>query len=252
MFNFEHTGLLQPQFERLAKLLTQMKQCYARSKFDVGKIKVELDLPLKATAVFKKQRFTRNPLQLQNKVQKLLDILTQFDIIAPVNTDSLNTGNPFISPVIILKKGESLKIVLDARQLNIMIDETKCSCSVEPLQLILTRIKGPIFSIADMNSAYNQMPPDKLSQRLTNFVIACKQFCIKRLFYAISIGPAAFSSFMSSIFEPLIIKNKIIIYLDGVFIQDTTIDTMLQTLNQYPTILKNENLKADPDKSFFF
>ena len=58
------------------------------------KIKVEQNLPLKATAVFKKQRATRIPLQLQERVQHLLDILTQFGIIAPLNTDSLTTGNP--------------------------------------------------------------------------------------------------------------------------------------------------------------
>ena len=93
MFNFEYTKLTQTQFEQLAQLLTEFKKCYAISKFDVGKIKVELNLPLKATAIFKKQRTTRIPLQLQDRVQYLLDILTHFDIIAPVNTDSLTTGD---------------------------------------------------------------------------------------------------------------------------------------------------------------
>ena len=88
----------------------------------------------------------------------------------------------------------------------------------------------PSFSIADMNSEYNQMPLDKPSQRLTNFFIAGQQYCFKRLFYGFSIGPAAFSSFMSSIFKPLIRKNKIITYVDEVFIHDTTADTMLQIL----------------------
>ena len=243
MFNFEHT--------KLPQLLTQFRKCYATSNFDVGKIRVELNLPLKATAIFKKQRATHMPLQLQDRVQHLLDILTHFDIMAPVNTDSLTTGNTFINPVIILKKGESLKIVLDARQLNIMINETKCSWPIEPIQVILARIKGSIFSIADMNSAYNQMPLDKSSQRLTNFVMAGQQYCFKRLFYGISIGPAAFSTIMSSIFKPLITRNKKITYLDDVFIQDTATDTMLQTLTHYHTILEKENLKAAPDKSFF-
>ena len=53
MFNFEHTKLTERQFEELAQLLTRFKQCYATSKYDVGKIKVELNLPLKATAIFK-------------------------------------------------------------------------------------------------------------------------------------------------------------------------------------------------------
>ena len=91
-----------------------------------------------------------------------------------------------------------------------MIDDTNCSWPIEPFQVILTRIKGPIFSIADMNSANNQMPLDKPSQRLTSFVIAGPQYCFKRLFHGISIGPAAISSFMSSIFKPIVRKNKII------------------------------------------
>ena len=104
MFNFEHTKLTQTQFEKLAQLLTHFQKCYATSKFDAGKIKVELNLPLKATAIFNKQRTTRSPLQLQDRVQQLLGILTHFDIIATENTDFLTTGNTFINPVIISKK----------------------------------------------------------------------------------------------------------------------------------------------------
>ena len=104
MFNFEHTKLTKTQFEQLAQLIRQFKKCYATSIFDVVNIKVELNFPLKATAKFKKQRATCNPLQLQDRLKHLLEILTHFDIIAPVNIDSLTTGNTFINPVIILKK----------------------------------------------------------------------------------------------------------------------------------------------------
>ena len=215
---------------------------------------MELNLPLKATAVFKKQRATRIPLQFQDRVQHLLNILSHFDIIAPVNTDSFTTGNTFINPVIILKKGKSLIIVLDARQLNTLIDETKCSRPIESIQIIITRIKEPTFFIADINSTCNQMPLDTPSQRLTNFVTAGQHYyyCFRRLIYGISICSAAFSSFlMSSIFKPLIRKNKIITYLDDVFIQDNTTDTTLKTLDHYHEILKIENFKTTTEKSFF-
>ena len=96
--------LTQHKFEKLKQLLTQLIECYATSKFEVGKFKVELNLPIKSKVVFKKLRATRIPLQLQEQVQNLLYILTQFDIIAPVNTDSLTTGSTFINPVTILKK----------------------------------------------------------------------------------------------------------------------------------------------------
>ena len=120
------------------------------------------------------------------------------------------------------------------------------------MQIILTRIKGQVFTIADLNSAYNKLPPDKPSQRPSNFVISEQQYCFYCLFYGISIGPAAFSSFISSIFKQLICQNKIIMYLDDVFIQDTTADTILQTLDKYYRIFKFENLKAASDKFFVF
>ena len=91
------------------------------------------------------------------------------------------------------------------------------------------------------------MPLDKPTQRLTNFVIARQQYCFRRLFYGISIGPATFSSFMSSIFKPLTRKNNFITNLDDVFIQDTTTTNSLATGNTFinPVIIlkKEESLK---------
>ena len=96
------------------------------------------------------------------------------------------------------------------------------------------------------------MPLDKQSQRLTQFVIGNQQYEFKRLFYGIFIGPAAFSAFMSKIFRPLILKKNAITYLDDVFMQSQTKDEIYIVLEQYHQILKNENMKAVPDKSHFF
>ena len=97
-----------------------------------------------------------------------------------------------------------------------------------------------------MNSAYNQMPLDEQSRRLTQFVIGNQQYEFNRLFYGISIGPAAFSAFMSKIFRPLILKKNAITYLDDVFMQSQTEEEMFNVLEQYHQILQNENLKAAP------
>ena len=73
-----------------------------------------------------------------------------------------------------------------------------------------------------MNSAYKQMPFDNPSQRLTKFLTAGQQCCFKRLFYGISIGPAAFSSFMSSILKPLIQKKLLVLMMFSSKIQQQT------------------------------
>ena len=103
-----------------------------------------------------------------------------------------------------------------------------------------------------MNSAYNQLPLNEQSQRLTQFVIGNQLYEINRLFYGNSIGPAAFSAFMSKIFRPLILRKHAITYLDDVFIQSQTKDEMFIISEQYHQKLKNENMKAAPDKSHFF
>ena len=252
MFNFQHSQITQDEFEKLAKQLIKYSSVYATSKFDVGKISSSLHLPLKPDAVFKKQRASKVPIHLHDKVNRLLDILEQYNIISPVNKKEQPKGNTFINPVIILAKGESLKIVLDARYLNSLIDESKCNWPIEPIQVILTKINGKYFTTADMNSAYNQMPLDEQSRRLTQFVIGNQQYEFNRLFYGISIGPAAFSAFMSKIFRPLILKKNAITYLDDVFMQSQTKKEMFNVLEQYHQILQNENLKAAPDKSHFF
>ena len=103
-----------------------------------------------------------------------------------------------------------------------------------------------------MNSAYNQMPLDEQSRRLPQFVIGNQQYAFNRFFYGIPIGPAVFSAFMSKIFRPLILKKHAITYLDDVFMQSQTKDEMFIILEQYIQMLKNEKMKAAPDKSQFF
>ena len=60
------------------------------------------------------------------------------------------------------------------------------------------------------------MPLDEQSRRLTQFAIGKQLNEFNRLFFGISIGPAAFSAFMGKIFRPLILKKIAISYLDDV------------------------------------
>ena len=73
MFNFQHSQITQNEFEKLADLLLRYSTVYATSKFDVGKINSPLHLPLKPDAVFKKQRASKVPIHLHDK---LIDFLT--------------------------------------------------------------------------------------------------------------------------------------------------------------------------------
>ena len=162
-----------------------------------------------------------------------------------MNKEQLSTGNTIIEII------ESLKIVLDARYLNSMIDESKCNWPIEPVDVALNRINGTIFTTADLNSAYNQIPLDEESMRYTHFTFCNEQYCFKRLFYRISIEPAAFASILTHFLYPLIRKGTVITYVDDIFIQTNSYEQMYETLIEYHKVLLKENLKAASDKKYF-
>ena len=92
MFDFQHSHLTQEEFEKVVTIMLHYKQVYAKTKFDVGKTKVKLNLPKKKDAIFKKQRISKVPIHLREQIQKLLDILKKYDIIAPVNKNNYQQG----------------------------------------------------------------------------------------------------------------------------------------------------------------
>ena len=63
------------------------------------------------------------------------------------------------------------------------------------------------------------MPLDEQSRHLTQFFIGNQLYELNRLFYGVSIGPAAFSAFMSKIFRPLVLNKIAITYLGDVLLQ---------------------------------
>ena len=206
---------------------------------------------MKKDAIFKKTKNKQSTDTPQRTNSEINDVLKKYDISAPVNKEQLSTGNTFTNPVIILRKGESLKIVLDARYLNSMIDESKCNWPSEPVDVALTRINGTIFTTADLNSAYNQIPLDEQAMRYTHFTIGNEQYCFTGLFYGISIGSAALASILTHFLYPLIRKGTVIIYVDDIYIQTSSYEQMYETLIEYHKILLKENLKAAPDKTYF-
>ena len=199
MFLFQHSQITQNDFDKLAKLLSKYPTVYTTSKFDVGKISSPLHLPLKPDAIFKKQRPSKVPIHLHDKVYWYFD---------------------------------------ESKCKWPIIDESKCNWPIKPIQVILTKLNGKFFTTADMNSAYNQMPLDEQSRQLTKFVIGNQQYEFSRLFHGISIGPAAFSAFMSKIFRPLKLKQNAITYLDDVLMQSQTKDEMFIILEQYSNTQK--------------
>ena len=53
MFDFKHSHLTQEEFEKIVTIILENKQVYATTRFDVGKTKVKLNLPIKKMQISK-------------------------------------------------------------------------------------------------------------------------------------------------------------------------------------------------------
>ena len=85
MFNFQYSQIKQNKFDKLAELLYNIEQFMQNPNSMLEKVVHHYFYILKPDAVFRKQRASKVPLHLQDKVNTLLDILEQYEIISPVN-----------------------------------------------------------------------------------------------------------------------------------------------------------------------
>ena len=67
-------------------------------------------------------------------------------------------GSEFINPIIILPKGDTYKIVIDARLFNAITDVSKYHFPLLPVQVPIPRINGKMFSASlILTTAYHQV-----------------------------------------------------------------------------------------------
>ena len=76
-------------------------------------------------------------------------------------------GSECINPIIILPKGNIVKLVINARYLNSITNLSRYSCALEPIGSLITKIKLNFFTTSDLCSAYNQVPLTEETQQLT-------------------------------------------------------------------------------------
>ena len=235
----------------LIEIILQDNDVYSHHKYDIGRTKHKFHLPLKKDATFKKQRPSTIPIHLRDKLEKLMDELIRAGIIRELNeNDYINSW--FVNPVIILPKKDYVKLVIDARYLNSITDTSNSSWPLEPLNVIMTRITGTIFTSSDLSSAYNQVPLTEDTQKVKSFIVGGRQYTYQVGFYGLKPLPSFFSKLMRYAFGPLIKRKQAITYLDDTLLQATDKREMFTIVKEYHSLLRKANLKAAPDKTMFF
>ena len=250
-FDFQYSDITDEEMTFLIDMLLDSRDVYSQHKFDVGKTRQKFHVTLKPKAELKRQRPSKVPLHLKEKLEKLLTQLKDADIIREMGDDD-EMGSLFVNPIILMPKHDYVKLVIDARYLNSVTDLTNYSWPLEPVQMIMTRVNGKIFSVSDLSCAYHQVPLSPETQKLTSFIIGGRQYTYTRGFYGLCGLPNFFSRLMTLHFDPLIKMKQAITYIDDTIMQSQNKNEMFTIINEYHTLLRKAGLKAAPDKTFFF
>ena len=174
------THVTDEQMTLLIDMLLDSRDVYSRHKFDVGMTRQKFHVTLQPKAELKKQRPSKVPFHLKEKLEKLLTQFKDADIIREMGDDEL--GSLFVNHINLMPKDDYVKLVIDARYINSVTDLTNYSWPQEPVQMTMTRVNGKIFSVSDFSSAYHQVPLSPETQKITSFIIGGRHYTYTRGF----------------------------------------------------------------------
>ena len=253
-FNFQFSDLSDTEYVKLCTILVNNKQCYAKHKNDVGLISTPFRIRLKENCKLQTQRPTKIPIHYREKLNKLLVELEKHNIIKQIGStpeEKQNIGTTFLNPLIIIPKGDTIKIVLDARHLNSCTNQTFESWPIEPLAPQLARANKKYKSAIDLMYAYAHVPLDEETINLTGFSSGDKLFAFIRGFYGLKGLPNFFTKQMSKFFQPLIEQGYALVYIDDILLLSDHKLHMLELIEELHKISTKNNIKLAPEKSFY-
>ena len=139
----------------LCNVLINNQHCYAKHKNDVGKISTPFRIRIKESCELQTQRPSKVPIHYRDRLglNKLLTELEKYNIIKQVgsSSDEKHTiGTTFLNALFIIPKGDSVKVVLDARHLNSNTNQELESWPIEPLAPQLARANKKYKSTIDL------------------------------------------------------------------------------------------------------
>ena len=168
-FNFEHSDLTDTEYVNLCNILINNQHCYAKHKSDVGKVSTPFRIRVKENCKLQTQRPSKVPIHYRDRLNKLLTDLEKNNIIKQYgsSSDAKHTiETTFLNPLIIFPKGDSKKVVLDARHLSSNTNQQLESWPIEPLAPQLARANKKYKSTLDLMYEYAHTPLDEETIKL--------------------------------------------------------------------------------------
>lgn len=199
---------------------------------------VVIDIPIKADAKPVIQPYRRIPIALENAVDAKIDELLKQGVIEKVNKPS-----KWISPVVAVPKGDSIRICIDMRRANEAVEREN-----HPLPTIEDFLphlgKGRVFTRLDIKNAFDQVGISVKSREITTFTRR-SLFRYTRLMFSITCAPELFRKTMERILSG---GNGCFNFFGDLIIcgadqeeHDKRLAVVMKTLKEHNVTLNHEN-----------
>ena len=93
-------------------MLIDSRDVYCQNKFDVRKTSQNFHVTIKANVEKKRQRSSKVPLHLKEKLEKLLTQLKDADIFREMGDDD-EMGSLFVNPIILMPQNKHVKLIIN-------------------------------------------------------------------------------------------------------------------------------------------
>ena len=147
------------------------------------------------------KRPSKVPIHSRDRLDKLLIELEKYNIIKQIGStpgEKHTIGTRFLSPLIIIPKGDAIKAVLDARHLNSNTIQELESWPIEPLAPQLARANKKYKTTIGLMYEYAHSPLDEKTINFTGFSSGDKLNSFIRGFYGLKGLPNFFTKQMST------------------------------------------------------
>ena len=190
----------------LCNILINNQSCYAKHRKDVGKISTPFRIRIEENCKLQTQRPSKVPNNYRDRLNIPLVKLEEYNIIKQIGStpdEKHAIGTTFLNPLIIIPKGDAIKVALDARHLNSNTDQELESSSIEPLTPQLARANKKYKSTIDLMYAYSHTPLDEETIKLTGFSSGDEMYTYIRIFYGLKGLPNFFTNKCQHSFDHL-------------------------------------------------
>ncbi|XP_048251534.1 uncharacterized protein LOC125379302 [Haliotis rufescens] len=233
-----------PDRRKLAELLIEFQDVFARDELDLGNFNALEHTIDTGDAKPIKQRMRRTPLGFAEEEEAHLTKMLKAGVIQP------STSEWAAAPVLIRKSDGGVRWCVDYRSLN-----SVCSKDVFPLPLIDecldTLADSQWFSKLDANSAYWQIKIKEQDRKKTAFVTKYGLFEHVRMGFGLCNAPATYARVMSLILNGLN-WDIVLAFLDDAVVNGPGIPGHFVNLRAVLERFQNYNLKLKPKKCVLF